>query len=103
MAKQHKTKVMCFNLYTYDLWADGEGGMTVNDVYGQGKVEVRARRHDYNVGTEHESHGYTLTDRQLNRAVGGQGLTWEGEVDPVLYATDRKGNPACELRRVMGE
>jgi hypothetical protein len=82
-----------YELYTYDLWADGEGGLVVNDIYHQGMIEVNARL-DPKTGI------YSVTDRQLNRAVGARGLTWDGEEDYTLYATDRKGNPACELRRV---
>jgi hypothetical protein len=43
---------------------------------------------------------YTISDRQLNRAIGARGLTWDGDDEYVLYAADRKGNPVCELRRV---
>lgn len=95
-----KTQLMVFALFTYDLVADSEGGMMVNDVYPQGKIEVRARLQTHNEGTEHECFSYWPTDRQLSRAVGGRGLTWEGDVESVIYANDRKGNPACELRRM---
>ena len=74
-----------YTLFTYDLWADGEGGLSVNDVYRQGEITLNVR--DY------------PTDYQLNRAVGGRGLTWDGDPEYTLYATDKKGNPACELRR----
>lgn len=100
MEKRPKTQLQVYALYTYDLWSDGEGGMMVNDVYSQGKIEVRARLEVFNEGTEHESVRYWPTDRQLSRAVGGRGLTWDGEVEHTLYATDKKGNPACELRRM---
>lgn len=96
-----KTKLMQFMLYTYDLLPDGDGGMSVNDVYRQGKIEVRAKLHTYNEGLETEWKAYSITDRQLNRAVGGRGLTWDGEEDHTLYANDKKGNPACELRRIQ--
>lgn len=98
-AKKPKTKLMQFILYTYDLWPDSDGGMMVNDVYRQGKIEIRARLVTYNEGTPHEFSGYYLTDRQLNRAVGGRGLTWDGEQDYTLYASNKKGDPICELRR----
>lgn len=101
--KQPKTKLMQFMLYTYDLWSDGEGGLSVNDVYRQGKIEITAKLVTFNEGTQHEFSRYMLTDRQLSRAVGGRGLSWEGEDDHTLYATDRKGNPACELRRIEVE
>ena len=74
-----------YTLFTYDLWADPEGGYSVNDVYRHGEITVNAK--DY------------PTDYQLNRAVGARGLTWDGDPEYTLYATDKKGNPACELRR----
>lgn len=79
---------MVFKLFTYDLWADCEGGMSVNDVFPQGEITVNALP------------DFGPTDLQLNRAIGARGLSWDGEADYTLYATDRKGNPACELRRV---
>jgi hypothetical protein len=93
MNSKMKPKKLRFALYTYDLWANDEGGMVVNDVYYQGEVEVKAR---LNPKTE----TYRITDRQLNRAINARGLSWDGDDDYTLYATDRKGNPACELRRV---
>lgn len=83
-----KSIMMTFQLFTYDLWADGDGGYSVNDVFRQGILTVKVKDGDY------------PTDRQLNRAIGARGLTWEGETDFTLYATDKRGNPACELRRV---
>lgn len=92
-----------FKLYTYDLWSDGEGGMSVNDVYYQGVIEVNLKKVVANAGTPREFISEDTSDYALNRAVGGRGLTWEGEMDYILYATDKKGNPACELRRVHPE
>ena len=88
-----KPEVWKFKLYTYDLWSDGEGGMTVNDLYEQGVIEVKAR-------TNPETGRYSVTDRQLNRAIGACGLSWDGDEEYTLYASDKRGNPACELRRV---
>lgn len=81
---------MVFELFTYDLWADGDGGYSVNDVYRQGEITLKVKDPDYGP-----------TTRQLNRAIGARGLAWEGESEFTLYAADRKGNPACELRRVQ--
>lgn len=91
---------MKFKLYTYDLWADPEGGYSVNDVYPQHEVEINVKPVTYNKGTPHEFVSHYPSDYQLNRNLGARGLTWEGEVEHTLYATDKKGNPACELRRV---
>ena len=88
-----KTKPAKFNLYTYDLWGNDEDGYTVNDVYYQGVVTIPARL-DPQTGTYH------VTDRQINRAIGARGLTWDGDEETVLYATDKRGNPVCELRRI---
>jgi hypothetical protein len=94
-----KNKRYRFILYTYDLWSDGEGGLTVNDVYQQGEIEIVARLNlPFFDVMNHPI--YTITDKQLNRAIGARGLTWDGDEEYILYATDRKGNPACELRRV---
>lgn len=91
---------MVFNLYTYDLLADAEGGYTVNDVYPQGTITLRVRPKTYNPNSPYEYIAHEPSDRQLNQAVGARGLTWDGECSHTLYATDKKGNPACELRRV---
>jgi hypothetical protein len=83
-----KRTTYVYKFYTYDLWSDGDGGMSVNDVYPQGEIEV-------------PTDGDEPTDLQLSRAVGGRGLEWDGESDCTLYATTkRNGNPACELRFV---
>jgi hypothetical protein len=95
-----KTKLRRFRLYTYDLWRDPEGGLSVNDVYQQGVIEVRAKLHTFNPGTPYEFTEYRITDLQLNRALGARGLTWEGEDQYTLYASDKRGNPACELRNI---
>lgn len=93
------TQKQTYRLWTYDLWADGEGGFTVNDRYDQGLVAISVKGRRYNVGTEHEFVSYSPTDRQLNQAIGERGLSWEGESEYTLYATDKRGNPACELVR----
>jgi hypothetical protein len=94
-----KTKQYRFILYTYDLWSDGEGGLTVNDVYQQGEIEIVARLNlPFFDVMNHPI--YTITDKQLNRAIGARGLTWDGDEEYILYASDKKGNPVCELRRI---
>ena len=88
-----KTETWHFEVYTYDLLADGDGGKTVNDVYYRGVVDVKARIHP-------ETGNLTVTDHQLNRAIGARGLTWDGDEAYTLYASNRHGDPVCELRRV---
>ena len=77
-----------YRLITYDLWPDGDGGMSVNDCYDKGIIEFRV--------TDPES---GPTDLQISRAVGARGCSYDGEAEYTIYATDRKGNPAFELRR----
>jgi len=61
------TQKQTYRLWTYDLWSDGEGGTMVNDRFDQGLITIRVK------GTRHGP-----TDRQLNQAIGGRGLTWDG-------------------------
>ena len=98
-----KTQKQTYRLWTYDLWPDGEGGLMVNNRYDRGLVTIRVKATVYNAGTEHEFTSYSPTDRQLNRAIGARGLTWDGESDYTLYATDKRGDPACELERQQEE
>ena len=94
-----KTQKQTYRLWTYDLWSGGEGGLMVNNRYDRGLVTIRVKAVIYHVGTPHEHTSFVPTDRQLNRAVGVRGLTWDGEEDYTLYAEDARGNPACELER----
>jgi hypothetical protein len=96
-----KTELQTYELFTYDLWSDGEGGLTVNDVYRQGEIAIKVKGHVFNAGTPHEFISFEPSDYQLNRTVKGRGLAWDGESEHALYATDKNGNPACELRRVL--
>lgn len=93
------TQKQTYRLWTYDLWADGEGGFTVNDRFDQGRITIRVKGTRHNVGTPHEFESHEPTDRQLNLAIGERGLTWDGECEYTLYATDKRGDPACELVR----
>ena len=34
-------KVITVKVYRYDLWSDGDGGWSVNDVHGQGSFDVK--------------------------------------------------------------
>lgn len=95
MATQKQT----YRLWTYDLWANADGGMSVNDRFDQGLIIIRVKGTVYNAGTPHEFTSYEPSDRQLNRAIGAHGLTWDGESEYTLYATDKRGDPACELVR----
>lgn len=103
MSKLPKTQLQVFDLWEYDLWPDGEGGKMVNDYFFCARITIRAKRKTYNAGTEQEFTDYEITDRQLNRAIGLRGATWDGESEDTLYATDRQGDPLCELRRVKGD
>lgn len=89
-----------YQLWTYDLWADGNGGYSVNDRHINGRIEINVKGKVYNKGTGQEFIAFDPTNRQLNCALNVHGLDWEGESDNTLYATDRHGDPACELERL---
>ena len=96
-----KSMVMRFELFTYDLWIDSEGGASVNDVYRQGEIELVVKPAIMNKGTDAEFVSYEPTDLQLNRAIGARGVEWEGDAEHILYGNSKKnGNPVCELRRI---
>lgn len=94
------TKRMIFRLWTYDVWGNARDGYNVNDRFDQGEITLTARCKVYNVGTPNEFASYELSDRQLNRAIGARGLTWDGESEYTLYAETESGKPVCELERV---
>ena len=101
MNKQPKTKFRTYRLYTYDVWGNARDGFQVNDRYWQGEIGVTCKRQVYNAGTDQEFATYEPTDLQLNRAIGGRGLSWDGESDHTLYAENkRNGCPACELEAI---
>ena len=91
---------MIFRLYTYDLWVNPDGGYSVNDVYRKGIVTIDVPPVTYNPGTPYEVTLYDPSDEQLNKAVRRKDLTWVGEASGTLWANDKHGNPACELRRL---
>lgn len=88
-----------YDVYNYELWSDGNSGKMVNDVFYSHQITLRVKPTTYNIGTAHEFTDYSPTDLQLSRAVGLRGGTWGGESEHILYATDAKGDPCCELRR----
>jgi hypothetical protein len=79
-----KTKRMKFFLQTCDLW---------EDTYIKRTIEVTAR-------LDSASGIYRITDKQLNRAVGIPGLTWDGGEEDILSSHNRKGIPVYRLIRV---
>ena len=86
---------MKFQLLTYVLWGNPKDGYEVNDVYPHGEIEVNVRKIPYR-----KDFSFYPSDRQLNQAIGARGLTWDGDPEYTLYANDKNGNPACELRRL---
>ena len=95
-----KTQIQSYQLWTYDLWADEDGGYYVNDRFKNGRVEIKVKEKIYNKGTDHQFSVFEPTNRQLNCALNVHGFDWEGEADSVLYATDKHGDPVCELERL---
>lgn len=86
-----------WRVYRYDLWADGEGGQTVNDVH---RTDVVLDL------TEDESESEVMT--KLCAEMGGDpeklGYDHNSEGgDDTIYVLDENGNPVCELRREEGE
>jgi len=84
-------KHSAWQVVTYDLWSDGEGGLSVNDKFKSGTI--------YMAPTANE--GDVL--QQVCDLVGGDwkklsfdNNTWS---ENVIYVLDENGNPACELVR----
>lgn len=85
-------KHAAWQVVTYDLWADGEGSLTVNDKFKSGIVHLLPDD----------------DDRTMMRAicdlVGGDPdkLHVDNNTDntgSTIYILDNDGNPACELVR----
>jgi len=83
-----------YKLYDYDLWADGEGGFTVNDVYPGEVVEVADNLTDKELIRELKKQG------QIKRGIRFASITIDGEPDYTLYF-NYKGNPGFELRYIV--
>lgn len=93
-----KTKLRKFRLWTYDVWGNARDGFDVNDRYSHGHVEILCKRQVFNVGTPQEFETFEPTDRQLSRAAGFLGVTWDGNGDGAYYAeASRNGRPVGEL------
>ncbi len=97
-----KYKTRRYSITTYDVWGNSRDGWEVNDCFRSDRtIDVRCKRESFNVGTPHEFHTWHPTDRQLNRAIGERGLSWESNgAEGTLYAETASGKPACELEYV---
>jgi hypothetical protein len=75
---------MRYRVVKYDVWGNAKDGWEVNNKFTTGRfVELDGDESDY----------------VINRRVGTEGCTWEGE-DGVLYGTlKRNGKPVMELWR----
>lgn len=100
MKKRPKSLVRVYRLYTYDVWGNAKDGYEVNDVFEQGKVQIRCKLKVFNEGTAHEFFDYDPTDAQLSFAVKPtKPVTWDGENEYTLRAERTSdGYPVCELR-----
>lgn len=99
MSKKPKPEVWVFQFFTYDLWGNSRDGWQVNDVYPQGLVYLSAKPQKFG-----DKWQLTLTDLQINRALGCRGVEWGGEADYTLYGeVKHNGKPVAELRRVRKE
>ncbi len=95
-----KSKIRKFQLWTYDVWGNARDGFDVNDRYKQGVIEIKCKREVFNAGTAQEFETFNPTDGQLSRAVGGRGLSWDGDGENFYAENARNVKPACELLEV---
>lgn len=100
MTKYPKFQTQTFTLYTYDLWGNARDGWDVNNKFKQGTITIKVKGTVYNQGTDQEFVSYHPTDLQINRAIGGKGIRWEGETEYTLYGESKSGKPIAELERV---
>src|SRR5678815_2845918 len=92
-----KSKTRKFRIFTYDVWGNARDGFDVNDRYSHGLVEIRCKREVFNAGTPHEFETFEPTDRQLSRASGFYGVSWDGS-DGAFYAeANKNGRPVGKL------
>ena len=68
-----------YRLWTYDVWGNARDGFNVNDRYSHGIVSIVCKREQFNIGTPNQFETYQPTDRQLSRAAGFLGVSWDGE------------------------
>jgi len=87
------TKYFEFQLCTYDVWGNPRDGYFVNAVIKDRKFKIKPRWNS-------AINDYEITNLQINRALGVRGLKWEGDIDGILYASNKAGKPICELRRI---
>ena len=95
-----KLETQTYELWTYDVWGNAKDGWEVNNRYKHGTITLKVKPTVFNQGTPHEFTAYGPTDLQINRAVRGRGIVWDGETDYTLYGETKSGKPVCELVRV---
>lgn len=81
---------MKFEVISYDVWGNARDGFEVNQAFHTGRyIEV-----DENT-----------SDAAINRRLGVQGISWDGDPAYTLYGTlKRNGMPALELQNTnLGE
>jgi len=82
-----------FELITYDLWADSEGGKFVNDTYRTGTM-IELECDEDGITTEEDSSileklGLSTDKAELHEIT-----------EDIIYIDDVQGDPLCELRLV---
>lgn len=92
-----KTKIRKYRLWTYDVWGNARDGFDVNDRYDHGYVTIACKCEVFNAGTPMEFTTYEPTDRQLSRAAGFKGVTWDGSEGSYYAEASRNGRPVGEL------
>jgi hypothetical protein len=94
----HRTRK--YRVWTYDVWGNARDGFDVNDRRSQGTVEIRCKVEVCNEGTDREFASWSPSDRQLSRACGFRGVSWDMSSDPddtVSCEVSRNGRPVGEV------
>ena len=85
---------MPYRMYVYDLWADGEGGMTVNDVF---QTDVVIMIPDPIVEKTSELITFLKNNGIIKKHVHNSKIEIHGEIGHTLYF-DYNGVPDFEMR-----
>lgn len=99
-SKYPKFRTRKYRVRTYDVWGNARDGFDVNDRRSQGTVEIRCKLEVFNPGTESEFATWTPTDRQLSRACGFRGVSWDRSGDPdytIDCEVSRNGRPVGQV------
>lgn len=91
-----------YKVFTYDLWADGDGGWSVNDVWSQGTYELDPDAPTF-LDEVCDAAGLRRGMVEVDQGVGGCETTyfvWTEAANGVSEDETYEGYPACEIRLV---